>query len=482
MPTGREELVRDFAKAVTTGNGAFFVGAGLSKPSGLVDWRGLLKQVAKDLDLNVDQETDLIALAQYHHNEKKSRHKLNQLIIDEFTKDVAVSENHRLIANLPVSTVWTTNYDNLLETAFQECDKKVDLKHNHFGLAHNKPNRHVVIYKVHGDADHPNEAVLTKEDYELFDQKRQLFSIQLKGDLVAKTFLFLGYSLTDPNIDYILSRIRLLLDQDIRPHYCLMRKIPSTGLSRKKKAEAEYDQRRQVLRINDLKRYGIQTVLVDEFAEITDVLREINHRVHLMDVFVSGSAYNYDPLGKDNLLSLCESIGAGIIKHGLNLVSGYGEGIGQDVITGALSRLPINDESRLVVRPFPQRIEDATERKAVWKKFREEMIGRAGFCVFICGNRLKDSTDADLGYVDADGVLAEFEICKAVGRLPVPIGASGHAARKIWESVNSSLKDYFPHPAKVRTAFRTLGDENASPAELSKAVFSIIQTVRDDPE
>src|ERR1043165_2228444 len=108
-----EEFLKDFTTALDEGYAALFAGAGLSRPSGYVDWKELLRGVADDLGLSVDVETDLISLAQFHVNVRQGRTRLNQLVVDEFTKDTKTTENHKLIANLPIRTVWTTNYDTL---------------------------------------------------------------------------------------------------------------------------------------------------------------------------------------------------------------------------------------------------------------------------------------------------------------------------------------------------------------------------------
>ena len=76
-----------------------------------------------------------------------------------------------------------------------------------------------IVYKMHGDYLDPSTCVITKDDYELYNEKRQLFTTALQGDLVSKTFLFIGFSFEDPNLKYILSRIRNLLDENRRTHY-----------------------------------------------------------------------------------------------------------------------------------------------------------------------------------------------------------------------------------------------------------------------
>ena len=78
-----------------------------------------MREVASELKLDVERESDLVALAQYHINERGGRGRINRLLLDEFTKESTLTENHKLIATLPIRTVWTTNYDELLETAFR---------------------------------------------------------------------------------------------------------------------------------------------------------------------------------------------------------------------------------------------------------------------------------------------------------------------------------------------------------------------------
>ena len=68
---------------------------------------------------------------------------------------------------------------------------------------------------MHGDIREPDEAVLTKDDYEMYSCSRPLFRTALQGDLISKTFLFIGFSFEDPNLEYVLSQIRVLLGESI---------------------------------------------------------------------------------------------------------------------------------------------------------------------------------------------------------------------------------------------------------------------------
>lgn len=468
----RRNLLRTYSNALAEGTAAVFVGAGISRPSGYVDWKTLLREIAEDLNLDVDRETDLVALAQYHINQHGSRSKLNQLLIDEFTKNAALTENHKLLASLPVSTIWTTNYDDLLERAFENAGKRADVKRTERNLSITLPRRSVTVYKMHGDKTMPDEAVLTKEDYEAYELQRPLFSAALRGDLVEKTFLFLGFSFTDPNIDYILSRIRVLLGEHQREHFCLMKNL-SPPVSRRKAAKEafEYEKAKLRHRIADLKRYSIQAVMLDDYSEITGILRELSLRSHLRDVFVSGSAADYSPLGETRLNALCRSLGKALIANGLNVVSGFGLGVGGSVILGAMEELGETDEQRLHLRPFPQSPPPGQSLAEFWTEYRQRMISRAGACVFICGNK-----DDGGNIVTSQGAMEEFEICHRQGKFPIPIGATGHAAEEMWKRVTASLDTFFPSGG-VKGHFDVLGNAAKTNEELIDAVLKILARV-----
>lgn len=481
-----DSFFKHFVKAMREGNAAVFVGAGLSRSCGYVDWKGLLKDVAAELGLDIDQETDLIALAQFHQTKHMNRAKLDRLIIEEFTKDTTLSDNHKLLARLPLDTIWTTNYDTLIEDAFREAHRRVDVKKTSDSLQHPLPGRSATIYKMHGDVESPQDAVLTKEDYEVYDLTRELYSIKLKGDIVGKTFLFLGFSFTDPNIDYILSRIRALLGKDKGQHYAVMRWPPKpkkTDFSKpsefqQAKAKHAYERTRLDLRIGDLRRYGIEALMIEEYSEITDILTELNRRVHLRDVLVSGSADVFDPLSELQVSEICRLLGRKLIAEGMNLVSGLGVGIGDKVVIGALESLYEHDyydaSDRLFLRPFPQQAPSGMTIPQFWMRYRTEMLSRAGACVFLCGNNCDASTGA---VVEASGVIEEFQIAVKQGVFPIPIGATGHAARRIWDEVNKSLSKFFPDGG-VKGHFATLGKQTSTAEQLVDAVIAILKHIK----
>jgi Sir2- and TIR-associating SLOG family/SIR2-like domain len=472
MTVSRDAFTSLYQQALDDGVAAAFVGAGLSVPAGFVDWKGLLREIATELDLDVDEETDLVALAQYHYNHARSRGRINQKLIDEYTKGASPTENHHLLARLPLASVWTTNYDHLIEEAFKAACKRVDKKVAQSDLAVTKPKRDVVVYKMHGDADSVHDAVLTKADYERYDDKRHLFSIQLKGDLVSKTMLFLGYSFSDPNVHYILARIRSLVGENVRPHYWVTR-----DANKNPQATAR-DRKLQRHRIEDLKTYGIRTVLVDEYSHITDILRHLSLRVHRKNVFISGSAHDYAPIGQDRALRLLRRLGAAIIDAGFNLVSGMGLGVGDAVAMGAIEAVYRQDGSHLdertILRPFPQTEPTVDKRETIWTRYREEMLSLARSAIIVFGNKDNGSGKSVL----AEGVREEFNIALRLGVLPIPVGLTEHTARELSLDVLRDLdRIYGAEAATVRPHLEVLADSKASDDAIIDAVITILKLV-----
>lgn len=373
-----------------------------------------------------------------------------------------------------IRTVWTTNYDTLIEDAFRDAQKKPDVKISQENLALSLPRRDVTVIKMHGDVSQPHDAVITKDDYETYSNRRGLFTEMLQGDLVSKTFLFLGFSFTDPNIDYILSRIRTLLGQNQREHFCVMRRPKKPKGRGKPLADYDYESRRLDLRIADLKRYAITAIEIDEYGEITDILKGLNQRGHRKDVFVAGSAHDFQPLGKARLEGLCRKIGRELIKRDYNLVSGFGLGIGSVLIVGALEELYANDkgrqEGRTLLRPFPQTPPASMTEAQFHTKYRKDILAQSGSVIFISGNK-PDASGS--GHQLAKGVIEEFEIAKEMGKVLVPIGMTGHAAEQVWKEVMNDVNGFFPKGG-VKKHLDVLGNSSSTDAQIVDAVFAIL--------
>ncbi len=451
MDKHAEHFVETFVKELEEENVAIFAGAGLSVGAGYVDWKKLLQPIAHELGLDIDKEHDLISIAQYHLNEKQNRSGLNRALIEQFSPGHAITENHRILARLPIKTFWTTNYDKLIEDSLKGAGKIPDVKFTLDHLKITKPKRDAIVYKMHGDIEHPDDAVLTKDDYERYSSSRGQYVTALSGDLVAKMFLFLGFSFTDPNLDYILSRVRISLHGKPRDHYCIFKKC--NRASYPDDDAFKYAEIKQQLAINDLKRFGVQTLLVDDYNDITVLLKQIENRYQRKTVLISGSAHEYGAWTQAQAESFIRNLSQALIRNDSRIVSGFGLGVGSHVITGVLEELYQHQGKRLhdqlILRPFPQ----GTDAPKQWEFYREEMIAHAGVALFIFGNKLDGGN-----VVPATGVRREFEIAKEKGLLLIPIGATGFMAKELWEELIANFGTYYPALASLKPLFESLGD------------------------
>lgn len=440
MAVSIERFKQEYSRAVFEGYAAIFAGAGLSRSSGYANWKELLEPFAKAINLDIDREHDLVAVAQYYINETGTRSDLNQKILNEFTKDARENENIDIITRLKIYTYWTTNYDELIENGLKKNNRKVDIKIHQEDLANNIYDRDAILYKMHGDVRNPAKAVLAKDDYEVYQYVRPLFRTVLQGDLVSKTFLFIGFSFEDPNLEYVLGQMKALLEESTRLHYCFLEEIKKQP--GEDDSEYAYRKAKQDLRINDLKRYGIQAVLLDSYDDITRILKEIECACLLKNIFISGSIASYsDPWSENNVTKFTHELGQNLVAKGYRLVSGFGLGIGSSLINGALEEIMRTKyrhiDEHLCLRPFPQVQSGGVSLPELWQAYREEMIGQAGIAVFIFGDKKKDST-----IIPADGMVKEFEIAKNLGKMIIPVASTGRAASIIYDVVFSDLKNF----------------------------------------
>jgi hypothetical protein len=326
---------------------------------------------------------------------------------------------------------------------------------------------------MHGDVADAANAVVTKDDYESYATTRrgQLFSTALRGDLVSKTFLCVGFSFSDPNLDYIFSRIRILLETNRREHYCLVRKVQRHDFV--KLAEFRYARTKQELQIRDLRRYGFIAVLLDSFEQYTDTLRRLERAYRSRQVFISGSATTYAPWTENESHRFLTLLGKRLAENGMGVITGFGLGVGPHVINGVLDHLENegtrNLTERLTLRPFPYAITDPAKKENRWTAYRKEMVSHAGVAIFVFGNKVGASGPVSM----ADGMLEEFELAHSSGLLLIPVGGTGYVAERLHKQVSEDLSKYFPQVRGLKTALANLGAKRA-PSDMVERILKFI--------
>jgi len=119
------------------------------------------------------------------------------------------------LLNLPLydwKSIFTTNYDNLIETTYQRKSRPAEVYSSNFDFGPKNDPLAVQIFKLHGtidkdisDGDH-SRIILTENDYDLaYEFREQLFD-RLKADIAGCHLIIIGHSLGDPDIKAIVDR------------------------------------------------------------------------------------------------------------------------------------------------------------------------------------------------------------------------------------------------------------------------------------
>lgn len=378
----KETLIDRVAGALKNDNGAIFVGSGISYESTKVDWFKLLEPLTNELDIKINNESDELPLiAQYIVNQYSgNRGPLINQISKAFNKKFNLNEYHKALTTTKVSTIWTTNYDLLLETAFSEF--YADVKVNDDSISRNVNNSEIEIIKMHGciSRSHHNEIIITLEDYEDFLVNKPAISQRLSNDLLKKSFLFIGYSYRDPNMRNIMVAARRLCRNSTQEHYLILKKAKDDdAIICKEKV------RRQELWCNDLKRLGISTLLIDEHSELVEILVSISQRSRGKSVYVTGSHKGGNDLARQLGTVLAD-------ERDVILVSGQSSGVGANVVSAFMEQCLVNNKdinSRMEIFPNPYaanpKYSDDPSLLPELKKYRAKLLNSTQVVVIFNG-------------------------------------------------------------------------------------------------
>jgi nucleoside 2-deoxyribosyltransferase len=201
-----------------------FIGAGFSRnarvPNGVMpDWAGLTAMLAEEGGLDSSSSGPIVA-QEYEH--RFGRVQLIEAIRRSLHPDDAQpGRSHLAFAQLPFDTVYTTNFDLLLEQAYSAAGRPFRSLVGELQLPFHAGQTATSIVKMHGDLRHEEHIVISQRDYDEFLVKYPVVATHLSAMLITRTPLFIGYSLTDPDFLSIRAVVRARLGAFERMSYIL---------------------------------------------------------------------------------------------------------------------------------------------------------------------------------------------------------------------------------------------------------------------
>jgi hypothetical protein len=202
-----------------------FVGAGFSKNADLApglimpDWNQLAAALARHLPSTAEETPQEVAQRYEMHF---GRVQLIEAIRRSLHADSArPGRAHRAFAKLPFDTIYTTNFDLLLEEAYQQEKRPFRSLVGEHQLPFHAGRTASSVVKMHGDLRHEENIVVTKRDYDAFMTTYPVVATHLSAMLITRTPLYIGYSLLDPDFLHIQEVVRSRLGAFERMSYVL---------------------------------------------------------------------------------------------------------------------------------------------------------------------------------------------------------------------------------------------------------------------
>lgn len=188
------------------------VGSGLSRnadiPSGRVMplWDDLGKAVAGDIPGH-SYVGAIDALSAYEH-EFGRRELVRRLHRELFVDEAQPGNAHKAFSRLRFDRVITTNFEFLLEQAYEAAGERCDVVLDEQQLAIPTSKSRTVVLKLHGDLRHPERLVATEGDYDGFLGRHPVLATHVASLLIDRVPVLVGYSLDDPDLRQLLALLK----------------------------------------------------------------------------------------------------------------------------------------------------------------------------------------------------------------------------------------------------------------------------------
>jgi len=290
-----EYYSKELAKILTSGRLTLVCGAGVSVGAGVPTWNRLLFQLLSSMMKKISKDHSIpfnkVAVTDFQENYAPSSLIVGKYLKNNLGKDfireirsalyvdnpitcdvidaiIELSRPQRAVK--PLDSIITFNFDSLLEENLKQENVPYKAIHKE-GMTHG--HNELPIYHVHGYL--PKKGAIPRDTEIVFSEDAyhsqfiEPFSwsnlIQL-NKLNENTCLFIGLSLTDPNLRRLLDVAHRKKSNTSPGHY-IIKKSPS--------ANEKVDGVARILEEQDAKNLGLNLIWVDDYNEIPTFLKSI---------------------------------------------------------------------------------------------------------------------------------------------------------------------------------------------------------------
>lgn len=273
---------------------SLFLGAGVSQDAGGPSWNNLLFKILKHFNKDITKRdfssilnacgNSSIMLGRYAVNNEVKKKLLTKylrqyVLYHNLHNSELIAAICNTVENGGISSIFTYNYDDLIETALKNrgvAVASVYCKNRSFA-------DELPIFHVHGlipQKEEGIESMMVLSEMEYHKMYRDSFNwtnVEQLHALDRNTCFFIGMSMTDPNLRRLLDISREGGDGEPH-HFVFLKREPL----RRKNIDAELEKRHFDIIQSQYESLNIYVIWVEEYSEIPNLLREISTPMRLI--------------------------------------------------------------------------------------------------------------------------------------------------------------------------------------------------------
>ncbi len=209
-----------------------FIGAGMSTSGGFPTWEDHLRSQGRTAGIDPAHIEELLARGEYETviaeiEASRGRDVFTQEVRDVFSRTGTITDTTLLITELFTDTLITTNYDRLIEQAFDTGAENAFQVINGLDAMADPDSERTSLIKLHGDTTTPGKCILSEKQYNQaygdggIDLSRPIPRL-LDYYYKNSSLLFLGCSLRDDRTVQVFRAVKQQVgDIDIPQHFTI---------------------------------------------------------------------------------------------------------------------------------------------------------------------------------------------------------------------------------------------------------------------